>query len=94
MRAGDERRIHQDLVAGDRIVDAVAGLAARAERSRDLPARRDDHRRLNRDLPDVIAGRVQEFDNPLDARHVRRGHDAALIVGGRRQILEVDVDRL
>src|SRR5438874_7325289 len=45
VRAGDQRRIHQDVVARHRIVSAVAHLAARPERGPDLPPRRHDQDR-------------------------------------------------
>ncbi len=93
VRPGDQGGIDEDFIARHRIVDLAAGLPARPERRGDFPARRHDHRCLDRNLRDVIAGRIHRQRQPLDARHVGGHHRPALVGRSRRQELEFDVDR-
>ncbi len=93
--AGEQRRI------GERVERNVAEMqraalrpvVAGGERRRRGPARGDDHRRIDHDLPDEVAGRVEHGRNPFEREDVRRHHHRTLRVARRRQELEGDIQR-
>ncbi len=88
--AGDSTSVSKSTV---RVGDRVA-RQARCQRGRRLPAFRILHARREGDLADEIARRIERDRIPLQAQHVGRGDDAALVAGGRREILEGGGHRL
>ena len=86
--SGKDRAVDQCVIVGFFIDDAIAAGRFRAQRARRLPAIGIDGGRLDRDLADIIAGRVERDLMPAQIEH-RRGHDdAALILHGRGDKLE------
>ncbi len=57
-----------------------------------LPAGRQLHAGDRRNAADIVAGRIEGGEGPLQVQHFRRHDDAADVFGHRRQVLEVDAD--
>jgi hypothetical protein len=88
---GEHGRIHQDFERD--LLECRRGAGARCdlERGRELPAVRQPHARLDRDLAREMAGRIKHEAEPLQVQQLGRRDDAALVVVGRREELELDI---
>src|SRR5699024_902480 len=87
--AGVNRRVDEIVVGNGLEGGRVAGLRGRLQRRAELPAFRQCHARLDRDVTRKIAGRIERQVVPVEHQHAIGHLEAAAT---RREVLEVQVE--
>ncbi len=91
MATGEHRRIDQRHQRQRCVVLGVAVTAHQLQRAAALPARRQAQGRLDLDAPRIHSGRIQHHPVPLQIQQIGCHRHPALVGGGRRQVLELDL---
>ena len=85
---GEDRAVDERIIIGFLVDHRAAGSRFRAHRARRLPAIGIDGGRLDRDLADIISGRIERNLVPAQVEHGRCHDNPSLAAGDGRDKLE------